>query len=113
MRRRRAASDRLAPYDDRGLRDPLDRLRAQPGRQSVDGWQDTWQELAHRLDGVFVVTVDTRNGRRYRRAFFTINAAERHALQAEDDGHRATVILALLQPSHTVMSGRFRWETPG
>lgn len=55
-------------------------------------------EIAHHVDGTFVLVVKTAGGRYRRRCFFSAASAEKAARNAQQAGHDATVFLAELRP---------------
>jgi hypothetical protein len=59
---------------------------------------DPLDEIAHHVDGAFVLVVKVTGGRYRRRCFLSAASAERAARNALEAGHNATVYLAELKP---------------
>lgn len=62
-------------------------------------------EIAHHVDGAFVVVVETTDSKIRRRCFLTAASAERAAGRATDRGESATVYLAELRPLWKIRGG--------
>lgn len=69
---------------------------------------DTLDDLAHHVDGAFVVVVETTGGKYRRRCFLTAASAERAAGRATARGESATVFLAELKPLWKIRGGEAR-----
>ncbi len=63
-------------------------------RQAPD-WR---AEHRQQVRGTLVVVVETPGGKYRRRAFLTLASAQRAVARAEAAGHRASVVLARLEP---------------
>lgn len=59
---------------------------------------DPLDDIAHHVDGAFVLVVRINGGLYRRRCFLTAKSAERAARNATDAGHTAEVFLAELKP---------------
>jgi hypothetical protein len=59
---------------------------------------DPRDELAHHVDGTFVLVVKVTGGKYRRRCFLSAASAERAARNALEAGHNAEVFLAELRP---------------
>jgi hypothetical protein len=59
---------------------------------------DSRDEIAHHVDGTFVVVVKVSSGKYRRRRFLSAASAERAARNALEAGHNAEVFLAELRP---------------
>ena len=66
---------------------------------------EEWQKLARDLDGSFVVVTQVSAGEYRRRAFFTVQAAQRAARKALGRGESATVFLCELKPLYKINGG--------
>jgi hypothetical protein len=66
---------------------------------------DPLDEVAHHVDGTFVLVVKVTGGKYRRRCFLTAKAAERAARNAQAAGHNATVFLAELKPLWKLAGG--------
>jgi hypothetical protein len=66
---------------------------------------DSLDELAHHVDGTFVLVVRTTGGKYRRRCFLSVAAAERAVRNAQADGHNATIYLAELRPLWKLTGG--------
>jgi hypothetical protein len=74
--------------------DPGDGISAFPTLIHVD----PRDEIAHHVDGTFVVVVKVTGGKYRRRCFLSAASAERAARNTLEAGHNATVYLAELKP---------------
>jgi hypothetical protein len=59
---------------------------------------DALDEIAHHVDGTFVLVVKVSGGKYRRRCFLSAASAERAARNASEAGHNAEVFLAELKP---------------
>jgi hypothetical protein len=59
---------------------------------------DPLDEIAHHVDGTFVLVVKVTGGKYRRRCFLSAASAEKAARNALEAGHDATVFLAELKP---------------
>jgi hypothetical protein len=59
---------------------------------------DPRDEIAHHVDGVFVLVVKVTGGKYRRRCFLSAASAERAARNALEAGHNAVIFLAELKP---------------
>ncbi len=66
---------------------------------------DALDELAHSVDGTFVVVVEHPGAKYRRRAYLTVASAERSAANARAKGHTVTVYLAELKPLWRLAGG--------
>lgn len=66
---------------------------------------DGLDDIAHHIDGTFVVVVAVAAGTYRRRCFLSVRAAESAARRAADRGETATVYLAELRPLWKVCGG--------
>ena len=66
---------------------------------------DPLDDIAHHVDGAFVLVVKVSGGKYRRRCFLTAASAERAARNAQDAGHSAVVFLAELKPLWRVKGG--------
>ena len=64
----------------------------------------SWQSVADRISGTFVVLVTTDNDRLLRRCYKTLASAERAARKARSRGQSSTVVLSELHPLYRVPS---------
>jgi len=74
--------------------DPGDGISTSPSLLPVD----LLDEIAHHVDGTFVLVVKVTGGRYRRRCFLSAASAEKAARNALEAGHNATVFLAELKP---------------
>ena len=66
---------------------------------------DPLDEIAHHIDGAFVLVVRVTGGRYRRRCFLSAASAERAARKALEAGHNAEVFLAELRPLWRLAGG--------
>ena len=66
---------------------------------------DSLDEIAHRVDGTFVVVVKSTGGKYHRRCYLSAASAERSAGRATARGESATVYLAELKPLWKLTGG--------
>jgi hypothetical protein len=59
---------------------------------------DPLDEIAHHVDGIFVLVVKVTGGKYRRRCFLSAASAEKAARNALEAGHNAEVFLAELKP---------------
>jgi hypothetical protein len=69
---------------------------------------DPLDEIAHHVDGTFVLVVKLTGGKYRRRCFLTAASAERAARNATAAGHNAQVYLAELKPLWKLAGGDTR-----
>jgi hypothetical protein len=62
-------------------------------------------EIAHHVDGTFVLVVKVTGGKYRRRCFLSSASAEKAARNALEAGHNATVYLAELKPLWKLAGG--------
>lgn len=75
-----------------------------PDLTSVDPLDD----IAHHIDGAFVVVVNATGGTYRRRCYLSVKAAQNAARRATERGETATVYLAELKPLWKVRGGGLR-----
>ena len=66
---------------------------------------DPLDEIAHHVDGTFVLVVKVTGGKYRRRCFLSAASAEKAARNALEAGHDATVFLAELKPLWRLTGG--------
>ena len=66
---------------------------------------DPPDEIAHHVDGTFVLVVKVTGGKYRRRCFLSAASAEKAARNALEAGHDATVFLAELKPLWRLTGG--------
>jgi hypothetical protein len=66
---------------------------------------DPLDEIAHHVDGTFVLVVKVTGGKYRRRCFLSAASAERAARNALEAGHNAEVFLAELKPLWKLAGG--------
>jgi hypothetical protein len=81
--------------------DPGDGISASPSLVHVD----PLDEIAHHVDGTFVLVVKVTGGKYRRRCFLSAASAEQAARRALEAGHNATVYLAELKPLWKLTGG--------
>jgi hypothetical protein len=66
---------------------------------------DPLDEIAHHVDGTFILVVKVTGGKYRRRCFLSAASAEKAARNALEAGHNATVYLAELKPLWKLAGG--------
>jgi hypothetical protein len=69
---------------------------------------DPLDEIAHHVDGTFVLVVKVTGGRYRRRCFLSAASAEKAARNALEAGHDAVIFLAELKPLWKLAGGERR-----
>jgi hypothetical protein len=80
------------------------RISASPSLIHVD----PLDEIAHHVDGTFVLVVKVTGGRYRRRCFLSAASAEKAARNALEAGHDAVIFLAELKPLWKLAGGERR-----
>jgi hypothetical protein len=81
--------------------DPVEGISASPSLSPVA----PLDEIAHHVDGTFVLVVKVTGGKYRRRCFLSAASAEKAARNALEAGHNATVYLAELKPLWKLAGG--------
>jgi hypothetical protein len=85
--------------------------KAAPRRQPTTASRQSYRqsapldEIAHHVDGTFVLVVKVTGGKYRRRCFLSAASAEKAARNALEAGHNATVYLAELKPLWKLAGG--------
>jgi hypothetical protein len=85
-------------------KDPVEGISASPSLSPVA----PLDEIAHHVDGTFVLVVKVTGGKYRRRCFLSAASAEKAARNALEAGHDAVIFLAELKPLWKLAGGERR-----